>query len=144
MAATTKSALTIEKLIESAKKEDWIYVDSVMPSIAKDRNFLTWARSKGIRDNNEHVRDLAVSIIEKTEMRPDEFTSLRVPIRLMMIKDSNKYVRFRAAFALANHGPGLFYKEVEKTLIEAKDDKDVSEIATEYLRNLNSQSQSRS
>ena len=54
-----------------------------------------------------------------------------------MEKDSNPYARYRAAFALAEHGVGIYKKQVLRVLGEASQDKDIAETAKEYLERLN-------
>jgi HEAT repeat protein len=53
-----------------------------------------------------------------------------------MDNDTNPYVRYRAAFALAEHGIEKYKDRVLEVLKEAADDKDIGSIAREYLKKL--------
>jgi len=122
----------IEKLIEAAKTEDWDFIDGQIPSIANDPEYLRWAIQKGIRDEDGNVRDLAASILEKTETLPSDSVALLYD---KMKKDSNPYVKFRSAFALAGHGVRDHHDDVVQVLKEAQRDPEVAEIAGRYLEN---------
>ncbi len=61
---------------------------------------------------------------------------MRMPLYQLMLEDGNIYVGFRAAFALANHGPGAYRERVVEKLNEALRDKDVESIARGYLNRL--------
>jgi HEAT repeat protein len=58
---------------------------------------------------------------------------MRDMIAGLLKKDSNPYVRYRAAFTLAAHGPGKYKGDVLKTLKEAENDDDISDISRKYL-----------
>lgn len=121
----------LQELIEAATREDWELVDGYIPEVCEDDNCLNWALGTGINHQNEHIRDLAVSILEKTKKLPS-FSKPR--LYLAMRKDSNPYVQYHAAFALAAHYPlDKLDEDVRRTLKEAVKDPDVSEIAKGYL-----------
>ena len=61
---------------------------------------------------------------------------MQQPLLQVMEHDSHPYARYRAAFALAEHGVGSYKKEVLRVLEEAAEDKEVSKIAGKYLRKL--------
>lgn len=127
---------TLEKLKEAARMEEWDLVDLTLSTIKLGREYYGWAFEQGInprKELNVDVRDLAASIIEKAEIPSEEFRAMQSAMFTRMERDNNKYVRFRSAFALANHGPGQYLKEVISTLKEASMDKDVGAIAKDYL-----------
>lgn len=126
----------IEQLIEAARKEDWDTVDQEIPKIVKKRAAVQWAYKTGIKDSNANVRDLAVSILEKAPILEQDFSGMRETVYNLMKSDAHRYVRFRAAFTLAVHGAGEHKKDVARTLQEAEKDKDVSDIAKNYMKNL--------
>ena len=123
----------IEKLVKAAKEKEWEVVDKEIPNVCNDRTTVSWAYDKGIYDEDDNVRDLAVSILEKSRILVTRFDIMRPTIHRLMKIDHNNYVRYRAAFTLAAHGAGEFKKEVEQVLHEAEEDPDVSEIAKQYL-----------
>jgi len=124
----------LDKLIKAAKKEDWGYVDRKITTIKNYEPFIRWAFPIGIHDSDGNVRDLGVSLIEKTPIPEDNFELMRPELFKLMRTDPNIYVRFRSAFALAAHGPGRYSKEVIQILKKAEKDKEVSKIAKQYLK----------
>jgi len=125
------AALT--ELIEAARKEDWDLVDEKIPELVKDPSVVNWAYDSGIDDEDGNVRDFAASILEKARISKERFDDMRETIYGHMGSDSNKYVRFRSAFALAAHGVGSHRDEVERVLHEAEKDEDTADIARGYL-----------
>ena len=123
--------MMIDALIEAAKKEDWEEVDKSILDVCNNESIIAWAFRKGLNDGNENVRDLAASILEKTnsiltgEIKEKLYSSMK--------KDSNPYVRFRSCFALAAHDPSFRKKDVKAVLQKAKKDPDVSQSAESYL-----------
>jgi hypothetical protein len=124
----------LDKLIKAAKKEDWAYVDRKISIIKNYEPFIQWAFPTGIRDSDENLRDLGVSLLEKAPLPEERFRLIRPELFKLMRTDSNTYVRFRSAFALAAHGPGIYEKQVVETLKKAEKDKEVSKIAKQYLK----------
>jgi hypothetical protein len=122
------------KLLQAAREENWKLVDSIIPKIKSEEGYYRWAYDVGISYDDGNVRDLAVSIIEKSEIPAQAFSRMRSKLNQLMLGDSNKYVQFRAAFALANHGAGDYKKAVLDKLNEATEDDDIKEIAIAYLR----------
>lgn len=133
MAEGSSFEKAIKKIKDAARDERWDYVDSKIPAIVKDSRFVDWAAKKGISSKNGNVRDLGVSIIEKADISFGAFPSLKDSLYALMKKDSNTYVRYRSAFALSAHGAGEYQKDVVGVLKKAAKDKDVSDIAKEYL-----------
>lgn len=129
----TKSETLIKSLVNAAKHERWDLVDSSIAVIAHSPEYYKWAYSEGLKDPDGNVRDLAISIIERSDIPEHEFDLMRESLCGLMLKDSNRYVRFRAAFALANHGPKRYEGEVIRKLEEALGDKDIRGIAQDYL-----------
>ena len=129
----TKPEALIRILISAAKRENWGFVDHSIDGIVHVPEYYKWAYSEGLKDPDGDVRDLAVSIIEKSDIPEQEFGLMRDSLYGLMLKDSNRYVRFRAAFALANHGTKRYEGEVVGKLNEALGDKDVRDIAQNYL-----------
>tara|TARA_Y100000310_G_scaffold122529_1_gene121230 strand:- start:2420 stop:2794 length:375 start_codon:yes stop_codon:yes gene_type:complete len=123
--------MMIEELIKAAKEENWDLVDSEILEVANDPRFIDWAKEKGLSDDDENVRDLAVSLLEKTNDL-DEPT-MRI-LYSLMFKDSNTYVRFRSAFALKKHGYEKHPQEVIAVLRQAAQDIDTKNIAEGYLK----------
>lgn len=130
--------IELSKLIDAAKSENWEYVDTVIPQIKNNERYYNWAFNQGIKDENDKVRDLGVSIIEKAKIAEQYFSEMREPLYGLMLNDRHMYVQFRAAFALANHGPGAHKEEVLSKLNEAKMDKDVCDIAKTYIKKMRS------
>ncbi len=116
-------------------REDWQFVDESIPLIRNDPTYYKWAFFN-LKDQNRNVRDLAVSIIEKSDVPEEAFAGMRDQLFSMMMGDNHIYVRYRAAFALAAHGPGSYKEQVVATLKSAAQDKDVGEIARGYLRQM--------
>ena len=126
----------IKELKDAAEREDWHYVDKAIPQIINDERYQKWACDQGIKDEDKNIRDLAVSIIEKAEMPEQVFSQIRAELNRLMSEDEHIYVRFRAAFALANHGAGDYKDAVLKELNEARMDKDVGDLAKAYIAKL--------
>ena len=130
---------TLAKLKDAARMEDWRFVDSFIPATIREPRFYKWAFEMGMdpqKEPNVDVRDLAARVIEKADIPPEEFSDMHDALFEHMVSDENKYVRFRSAFALANHGPGQYNKQVMNVLREASRDKDVKEIAEKYLHRI--------
>ena len=128
--------IKLETLKAAAKREDWESVDSAIATVTGDPRYWGWAFGTGVRDADGNVRDLAVSIIERSDIPKEEFSKMRGALYTRMMKDDNLYVRFRSAFALANHGPGQYKETVIGALKLASKDDDVKEIAKGYLNRI--------
>lgn len=112
-----------------------------IPAIVHDPRYYRWALGEGVKDANTDVRDLAVSIIERSEIAPKDLFGAQRVLLDCMSSDENPYVRFRSAFALTNHRKGLTHGEIDgivNTLREASMDNDVGGIAKAYLQKLES------
>ena len=85
-----------------------------------------------MRHSNDNVRDLAASILEKTEVLTP---AMKEKLYYVMKDDSNRFARFRAACAIAAHDSKYHAAEVKAVLVDiAKKDKEVSDIAGGYLK----------
>jgi len=123
--------MMIKELIKAAKEKNWDFVDSKIPKISNSPKFVEWAENKGLNHKNENIRDLAVSLLEKTSTL-DEKTQEK--LYALMSKDSNPYVRFRSAFALTRHEYTKHSQEIIDVLKQATQDPDIREIAEGYLK----------
>ena len=127
--------MNMEDLINDAIKENWKSVDEKIPKICNKVKVQNMAlRLSADKDGN--VRDLGASILEKARIDSARFSRMRTPLSRVMRNDNNIYAKYRAAFALANHGPGEYMQEVLELIKLASEDKEVSVIAKNYLRKL--------
>ena len=124
--------MMIEDLIEAARQEDWVLIDGVLPSVCDKPEIVNWASVQGLKDSDGNVRDLAVSILEKTKVIPEE-GGVADKLHELMGSDDNPYVRYRSAFALAAHKPVAYGEEVRGVLQEALQDSATADIAKGYL-----------
>ncbi len=123
--------LSLQELHNAALKEDWDTVDASLTQNGNEE-YETWALSRGMENADPNLRDLAVSILERSPRRLDAKTAEK--LAQLMGNDENIYVRYRSAFALFSHGARE--PEVINILQMALDDEDVVEIAKTYLRKL--------
>jgi hypothetical protein len=126
----------IKDLINQAEAENWDEIDREIPDIVKNKDYVNWAYSTALSYANGNVRDLGVSILEKAAIEENEFAQMRDRLYNKMLNDSNIYVRFRSAFALAAHGPGKYKKKVISVLKSALKDDDVKDFAEKYIKQL--------
>jgi len=117
------------EVISAAREENWDYVDQNLSSFANDDEVVDWARSAGATSDDDNERDLAASILEKTNH--DITEQDKDTLRGMMQADKNPYAQFRASFALFNHGDRS--EAVIGKIKEATKDEDVKDIAEKYL-----------
>ena len=129
------SILSIRSLIREAKAEKWEFVDKAIPQIINDPKYSTWAFQKGIHSSSINVRDLGASILEKADIPESRFEVMRPDLANLARKDSS-YAGFRAACALAAHGPGEYTDLVLKTLRKFTKDQEIKDIAINYIRKL--------
>lgn len=123
----------MEDLINAARKEDWRFVDEKIPEVCNNIKVQNMAL-RLLVDKDENVRDLGASILEKARIDSARFSRMRAPLARVMKNDNNLHAKYRAAFALANHGPGEYIQEVLELIKQASEDKEVSEFAKNYLR----------
>lgn len=126
--------MAMEDLIEAAKKEKWELVDEkILVAAQKDAN-VVWAYTRGLKDSDGNVRDLAASLLAKARLSQREMQEAKPVLMQVMRSDSNPYARYRSAFALAEHGCAT--RPVVDVLREAEKDKYVGKIAKQYLAKL--------
>lgn len=123
----------IDLLIQAAKAEKWNLINKIIPEECNKKEVIAWATTKGIEDKDGNVRDLAVSILEKTKTL-DKATKAK--LLSLMKNDSNDFVRYRSAFALAGHDPAYRKTEVLRILKEAAKNDEIKGIAQRYLHNI--------
>ena len=129
-----KAKMRMEDIIDAARKEEWDLVDRRIPEVCNDSEAQEIA-IKLLGDSNANLRDLGASILAKSTKLPTP-TRTKPILQRVMEGDSNPYARYRAAFALAGHHPGRYRPKVIEVLKEAAQDKDVGQIAKDYLRRL--------
>ncbi len=121
-------SLTLEELKDAAAREDWDSIDTALGD-GERQDYIEWARGGGMDDEDGNLRDLAVSILEKS---PDELgEDITEKLLSLMGNDENPYVRYRSAFVLYGHD--IRNAGIEAVLQEALKDEDVAEIARGYL-----------
>ena len=67
----------INELTENAKSENWDKVDTQIPNIIQNPQYVRWAYETALTDMNKHVRDLGASILEKATISDQEFKDMR-------------------------------------------------------------------
>ena len=119
----------LQQLIEYAKHEKWEEMDALIPEVCDDKEILDWSLQKGVSDTDGNIRDLAVSLLEKSNhsLRDED----RELLEKLMVTDKNIYVQFRAAFTLFNRG--IHTNQVMDTIQQALKNEDVKDIAEKYL-----------
>lgn len=126
----------LKKLIERAKKEDWIKVDEEIPKIASAQPSIDWAKEKGIKDPDFRIRDLALSILEKSLLTPEEFEKIEDTLYRLIEEEESPNARYRAAFVLASHGSLKDKERLVEILREALRDPNVKNLAENYLEKI--------
>ena len=118
-----------KQLIEAAQKEDWDFVDANISESHLSREQINWALEKGLRDVDQNIRDLAATLLDKSneELSQEEIENLEK----IMTGDSYHIVRYRLAVALYKRGD--MKPIVVQMMQEAKNDPDVGELAKSYL-----------
>lgn len=125
---------SIHELEEAARKENWGFVDENLPLVAKDPDYVSWAYNEGIKNPDSNIRDLGASLLEKAEIAPPQFETMKPALINVMRIDRNNYAGFRAACALAAHG--VYTLRVKTMLEKFSADKDVANIARAYLEKI--------
>lgn len=122
----------LDDLKAAALAEQWEEVDANLVAVAESPEFIGWAKGEGVAAEDDNVRDLAVSILERSscELTPQDSERLLD----LLGNDPNPFVQYRSAFALFNRGDRS--EEVVNKIREAAGDEDVREIAEEYLSQL--------
>lgn len=120
---------TVEKLKNLAVKEDWDTIDGLIPSVCNQPAVFGWAYDTGIYEENDHVRDLAASLLEKAKWPTDRAELIKEKVLSRLRVEQASYAKFRLACALFNHDYHL--PEAIEVLENAPDD--VQDIAKNYL-----------
>lgn len=120
----------LDQLIQYAKDENWESMDALIPQVCNEEDLIQWSINIGCKDLDDNVRDLAVSILEKSKYPLNE-NDIDL-LETLMETDKNVYVQYRAAFTLFNRG--IRSEAVMGRMHEALADNDVKEIAANYLR----------
>ena len=106
------------------------FLNMEMPELVT-RSTLKKRQTKNKRDIIDNYAEIH-SILEKANMTKRQFQDVREELHQHMKSDSNVFVRYRSAFTLAAHDPGVYRDEVIDVLTEAEKDPDVSDIAKKY------------
>ncbi len=128
--------VTYEDLRMAAEKEEWDFVDANIPKVVARKDAIDWALHEAIKSANVNVRDLGASMIGKAKISSNVFAKMRPSLFGLLERDADNYAGFRAACALAEHGPDKYLSDVRKTLQRFSKDKDVGGIAREYLQKI--------
>lgn len=121
----------LDDLMVAARAGQWQIVDENLPVLAKDKEVIRWSWV-GVDDEDDNIRDLAVSAIEKSGQ---PLTEIQVnKLKDLLLGDPNPFVQYRSAFALFVRGDRS--EVVINKIREAAKDEDVREIAEGYLLQL--------
>ena len=130
----------IIELAQSGKDEDWEKIDQIIPAIANDKEFYSWAK-ENLGDGESNLRDLSATIIESSQcsLTDEDIKNLE---QLMRENDKNPYPSFRAACALARRikdDPRIsgLLPALRNKLKLFLEDPNVSDIARSYSSDLN-------
>ncbi len=124
-----KKTPTFEEIVTAAKEERWNFVDENLAETVNNPEVTRWALNDGLNDEDGNLRDLAASILEKSDyVLSDEEES---KLLNLLENDENPYVRFRCAFALYARGDRS--SKVVAKIEEALHDPATEEIAKNYL-----------
>jgi len=124
------NGITFERLVEAAKNEDWDFVDGNINESHLTREQVDWVLQKGIYDEDQNVRDLAATILDRSDESLSQEEAEKV--EKVMAEDSYHIVKYRLTIALYKRG----YKTpiVEKMMSESKEDPDVGGLAKNFLK----------
>lgn len=127
--------VSLTDMQHAAMAENWTFVDEHINDVCNEQETIDWVHNDGLFDEDHTMRDLAVSILEKTDfplLEDDEFT-----LTELLENDTDKSVRFRAACALAKQD--IDSPTIRQTLEAYVDDNQLGTIAQGYIDQLNSQ-----
>ena len=119
--------IDLQGLIDAAKSEEWDMVDDNLGKMADNPEVISWATDEGLKNEDENIRDLAVSVLESSSKEIPE--DAQDDLREKITNDTGIYVRFRSAFALFRNGDRS--EEVIAKIREALEDEDVKEETNE-------------
>ncbi|PIZ00530.1 hypothetical protein COY62_02065, partial [bacterium (Candidatus Howlettbacteria) CG_4_10_14_0_8_um_filter_40_9] len=74
--------IDLQGLIDAAKSEEWDMVDDNLGKMADNPEVISWATDEGLKNEDENIRDLAVSVLESSskEIPEDAQDDLREKI----------------------------------------------------------------
>jgi hypothetical protein len=124
------SGSVFETLLQAAREEKWDVVDAGLNNENITPDDFLWANIKGVKHIDDNVRDFSATVMMVSDLPINE--GLQNILREQMMTDSYHIVRFRLAMALYKRGDRS--TETMAVMQEAKEDKDVGEIANEYLQ----------
>jgi HEAT repeat protein len=133
----SENLVSFSSLVDWAQNQQWEQVDAYLSRFTtldetQSAKVLHWVRSIGLQNEDQDIRDLAVSMIEQIRVQiPEDIVGHLI---IMMETDPNIYVQYRCAFALFVHGSRE--DVVIQKLEEARTDEEVAEIAQKYLSGL--------
>lgn len=108
------SQITVDHFLVWAERNDWETFDTQVDQICNTSHWLEWTQ-QGLLDSRIDIRDLAVSILEKTSVALTE--DQRGSLVLIMENDQNQHLRRKAAIAL--FVKGINSEEVTEVLKDA-------------------------
>ena len=132
------AGLSLNQLVTWAREGNWVEVDKVVPVLSKNPMVVQRAIALIEDKNEENLRDLGASIIEKANISQWAFRSIRPKLANLMNTHPDGYDGFRAACALVVHDPQEYKPQVINVLKHfSKDTEDsVRVIAQSYLTRL--------
>ncbi len=125
--------ITLSDLQNAATAENWTFVDEHIMDVCNDQETIDWVHNDGLFSEDHTMRDLAVSILEKTDfplLEEDEFT-----LTELLENDENEHVRFRSACALAKQD--IDSPTIRQALEAQLEDNQLATIAQGYINQLN-------
>ncbi len=124
-------SIGLDDLMVAARVGQWDVVDENLSVLAIKEEVIKWSWV-GVDDEDDNIRDLAVSAIEQSKQLLTE--EQKEKLKSLMSGDTNPFVQYRSAFALFNRGDRS--EEVVAKIREAATNEDVREIAENYLSQL--------
>src|SRR5690349_17996857 len=96
-------AITFDTIVDAALHEQWDFVDDNLKPFLDTEGFAWALKNIAVGDHNRNVRDLAATILNRTDF---EISEKDVERLLTQMEDRNEYgiVRYRLAIALYRRG----------------------------------------
>ncbi|MFH0804103.1 MAG: hypothetical protein V1896_00690 [Candidatus Zambryskibacteria bacterium] len=123
------NGVKFEQLVEAAKNNDWGFVDENINESHLSYEYTVWAIKDGLLDKDRNVRDLAATILDKSNEQLDPEDAKEV--ERIMLRETYHIVIYRLAIALYKRG--IRNTAIERLMSEAKDDPDVGDLAKSFL-----------
>jgi hypothetical protein len=127
---TENTKPTFDELLQAAKDEKWDFVDQHLKDEDLTDENIEWAARVGLIDADDNVADLAASVLMVSNKNLGVF--YEAAARAWMEDHEYNIVRYRLAMALYKRGDR--YPETLAVMNEATADKDVGELAQEFLK----------